>query len=81
MISIPRSPAAFVPTRPAFLFKLVLLNRIKWFAGRAARPTTIGGSVDQNNEDPPTIRYISREEAMRSPVSGVDPGMPVAWPS
>jgi hypothetical protein len=51
---------------PRFAFKLTLLNRIKWFDGPSSPSDNHAWfSWMQDNEDLPTIRYISREEAMR----------------
>jgi hypothetical protein len=51
---------------PRFAFKLVLLNRIKWFDGPSSPSDNHAWFVwIQDNEDLPTIRYISREEALR----------------
>ena len=51
---------------PRFAFKLVLLNRIKWFEGPSSPSDDHSWFVwVQDNEDLPTIRYIGREEAMR----------------
>ena len=51
---------------PRFAFKLVLLNRIKWFDGPSSPSDNHSWFVwSQDNEDLPSIRYISREEAMR----------------
>jgi hypothetical protein len=51
---------------PRFAFKLVLLNRIKWFDGPSSPSDNHAWFVCiQDNEDLPTIRYISREEALR----------------
>ena len=51
---------------PRFAFKLVLLNRIKWFDGPSSPSDNHAWFVwFQDNEDPPTIRYIGRGEAMR----------------
>jgi hypothetical protein len=51
---------------PRFAFKLVLLNRIKWLEGPSSPSDNHSWFVwSQDNEDAPTIRYISREEASR----------------
>jgi hypothetical protein len=51
---------------PRFAFKLVLLNRIKWFDGPSSPSDNHSWFVwQQDNEDMPTIRYISRGEAMQ----------------
>ena len=51
---------------PRFAFKLVLLNRIKWFDGPSSPSDNHAWFCwMQDNEDLPTIRYISREEALR----------------
>lgn len=51
---------------PRFAFKLVLLNRIKWFDGPSSPSDNHSWFVwAQDNEALPSIRYISREEAMR----------------
>jgi hypothetical protein len=51
---------------PRFAFKLVLLNRIKWFDGPSSPSDNHSWFVwQQDNEDLPSIRYICREEAMR----------------
>ena len=51
---------------PRFAFKLVLLNRIKWFDGPSSPSDNHSWFVwSQDNEDMPTIRYIGREEAMQ----------------
>ena len=51
---------------PRFAFKLVLLNRIKWFDGPSSPSNNHAWFVwIPDNEDPPTIRYIGRGEAMR----------------
>ena len=51
---------------PRFAFKLVLLNRIKWFDGPSSPSDNHAWFCWlQDNEDLPTIRYISKEEAMR----------------
>jgi hypothetical protein len=51
---------------PRFAFKLVLLNRIKWFEGSSSPSDNHSWFVFfQDNTELPTIRYISREEAMR----------------
>jgi hypothetical protein len=52
---------------PAFTGKLVLLNRIRWIPGSTGSPSTnhCWCLWDKSNEDAPTVRYISREEAMR----------------
>jgi hypothetical protein len=51
---------------PRFAFKLVLLNRIKWFDGPSSPSDNHSWFCwVQDNEDLPTIRYIGREEALR----------------
>jgi hypothetical protein len=51
---------------PRFAFKLVLLNRIKWFDGPSSPSDNHSWFCwAQDNEDLPTIRYIGREEALR----------------
>jgi hypothetical protein len=51
---------------PRFAFKLVLLNRIKWFDGPSSPSDNHAWFVwNQANKEMPTIRYISREEALR----------------
>jgi hypothetical protein len=51
---------------PRFAFKLVLLNRIKWFDGPSSPSDNHSWFVwAQDNEDLPSIRYIGREEALR----------------
>jgi hypothetical protein len=50
---------------PRFAFKLVLLNR-KWFEGPSSPSDNHSWFVWQHdNVDLPTIRYISRIEALR----------------
>ena len=51
---------------PRFAFKLVLLNRIKLFDGPSSPSDNHCWMVwAQDNTDLPTIRYISKEEALR----------------
>jgi hypothetical protein len=52
---------------PAFSGKLVLLNRIRWVPGSTGSPSSNHRWMlwDQTNEDLPTIRYVSRDEALR----------------
>ena len=51
---------------PRFAFKLVLLNRIKWFEGPSSPSDNHSWFYwTQDNIDMPTIRYISKEEALR----------------
>lgn len=51
---------------PRFAFKLVLLTRIKWFEGPSSPSDNHSWFVwFQSNADAPTLRYISREEAVR----------------
>jgi hypothetical protein len=49
---------------PSFAFKLVLLNRIKWFAG-PSNPSDNHAwfGWDRSHIGPPTIRYMTRAEA------------------
>jgi hypothetical protein len=50
---------------PRFAFKLVLLNRIKWFEGPNSPSDNHSWFVwRQDNEDAPTIRYVSKKEAL-----------------
>jgi hypothetical protein len=56
---------------PRFAFKLVLLNRIKWFDGASHPSDNHAWFVwAQDNEDTPTLRYIGRNEALRAPEGG-----------
>jgi hypothetical protein len=51
---------------PRFAFKLILLNRIKWFDGPSSPSDNHAWFVFfQDNTELPTIRYVSKDEALR----------------
>jgi hypothetical protein len=50
---------------PMFAGKVILLNRIKWFAGDSSPSDNHAWFLwDRENEGPPIIRYAARDEAM-----------------